>query len=70
MNKELSFYGYSQLSEHDQYDLIFRNGEFINSTEKDSVRFVLYKLFGFYVEVSYNISDNKIFSLKSFLKAE
>lgn len=68
--RELSFFEYSQLPESKQYELVFREGEFIDSSVKNEVKFALYKLYNFYVEVIYDTKDNKILGITSFLKAE
>ena len=57
--RELSFYEFTQLPEEQQYDLVFTKGEFIDASIKDNVKFVLYSLFGFFVEVIYDSVDNK-----------
>lgn len=69
MSEKLTFYEYSQLQTDEQYDLVFRKGEFIEASEKDNVRFALYKLYGFYVEVVYDFVNNKIVSLTSFIQS-
>jgi len=66
---QLSFYEYSQLQIEEQYELAFTKGEFIEASEKDNVRFALYKLYGFYVEITYDAVNNKIINLTSFLKS-
>jgi len=43
-------------------------GEFVDVSEKGNVRFVLYKLYSFYVEVLYDEECNKIINLTSFMK--
>lgn len=68
MEKQLSFYEFTQLPQLEQYDLVFTQGEFIDTLEKADVKFSLYKLFSFYVEVVYDFTGNKIVSLTSFLK--
>jgi hypothetical protein len=67
--KELSFYEFTQLSKEEQYDLVFREGEFINSSFKNDVKFALYQLHSFYVEVTYNAKDNRIVNLTSYMSA-
>ena len=69
MKEELSFYEFTHLSESEQYELIFAQGEFIDSSVNNQVKFVLYKLYRFYVEVHYDSVDNKIIGLTSFLKS-
>lgn len=69
MKKELSFYDYTLLSEDNQYDLLFSLGEFVDSTEKGNAKYVLYKLFSFYVEVVYDSQNNCIKQINSFIDA-
>lgn len=68
MNEELSFFEFTQLSQETQYELAFTQGEFVGVSEKKEVRFVLYKLFTFFVEIVYDSKDNKIINLTSFMK--
>ncbi|PWN58441.1 hypothetical protein C1634_023095 [Chryseobacterium viscerum] len=68
--KELSFYEFTQLSESERYDLVFREGEFIDSSIRNDVKFALYKLYSFNVEVIYDSTGNRIIGLTSFLKSE
>ena len=70
MEKELSFYEFTQLPKEEQYNLAFTLGEFINTSETGNVRFALYKLFNFYVEAVYDSKENKIITLTSFLKSD
>jgi len=69
MSDKVSFYEFSQLPQEEQYELAFTKGEFIDVSEKDNVRFALYKLYDFYVEVVYDFVNNKIVNLTSFLKS-
>ncbi|WP_312762431.1 hypothetical protein [Epilithonimonas sp.] len=68
--KELSFYEYTQLPESEKYDMVFTEGEFVDSSVKNEVKFALYKLYSFYVEVIYDPVDNKIVGLTSFLDSK
>lgn len=70
MNKEYTFYEFTQLSEEQQHDLVFTKGDFINTSVKGNIKFALYKLYNFYVEVIYDSVDNKIVSLTSFLDSK
>lgn len=69
MNKEIFFYEFTQLSDEQQYDLLFREGELLDSSTRNEVKFVLYKLYSFFVEVVYVAGDNKIVTLSSFTNA-
>jgi len=68
MKKKLSFYEFTQLSDEEQYDLLFREGEFLDSSTKKEVEFILYRLFSFFVEVIYFWESNMILNLNSFMK--
>lgn len=70
MPKEISFYEYTLLESSKQYDLVFTEGEFIDYSVKGELKYALYRLYSFYVEVLYNSADNKIVSLTSFLKSK
>lgn len=70
MRKELSFYEFIQLLDEEQYELVFKEGEFLNSSIKSDLKFALYKLNSFFVEVVYDAEENKIVSLTSFMNAK
>ncbi len=60
MIAEISFYSFTPLPDEKQYELVFTDAEFINFREVGSSKFVLYRLYGFLVELAYNILQNKI----------
>lgn len=68
MNRELSYYEFSQLSKEEQRELVMNSAEPIGSTKKNDV-FELCRLFDFYVEVVYNSDRTKVVSLTSYLKS-
>lgn len=70
MNSFISFYEFTQLSQQEQYYLVFTQGIIIGIKEVDKSKFVLYKLYNFFVEVLYNTLDNKIIGLTSFLNSK
>lgn len=70
MSKELSFYEFTQLPEEKQYEIVFSSGEFVDSSVKGEVKFVLYKLYSFFVEVAYNSYDNKIMNMSTFMNSQ
>ncbi|WP_278353964.1 hypothetical protein [Chryseobacterium gleum] len=69
MEKELSFYQFTQLAKEEQYHLAFTQGEFIGTSEKGDIKFALYKVFNFYVEVVFDSEENKVVTISSFLKS-
>ena len=60
MIAEISFYSFTPPPDEKQYELVFTDAEFINFREVGSSKFVLYRLYGFLVELAYNILQNKI----------
>ncbi|UMQ41652.1 hypothetical protein MKS83_19985 [Chryseobacterium sp. Y16C] len=44
MAKELSFYEFTQLPKEEQYHLAFTQGEFVDSSVKNEVKFALYMI--------------------------
>jgi len=70
MNSFISFYEFTQLSQQEQYYLVFTQGVIIGINETDKSKFILYKLYNFFVEVLYNTLDNKIIGLTSFLNSK
>ena len=54
------------LSEKEQCYLIFSNVEFIDAKVKGEMKFGLYKLFSFYIEIAYNSHYNKVINLIAF----
>lgn len=67
MKNEISFFEFTQLSDEQQYDLLFREGEFLDYSIRNDVKFALYKLYNFFVEVVYYTELNKIVSLSSYI---
>ncbi|EJL74277.1 hypothetical protein [Chryseobacterium populi] len=68
--KILSFYEFTQLSEIEQYNLVFEKGRLISSSLKGDIEFTLYELFNFYVEVAYHSKDNKVINLNRYMKIQ
>lgn len=67
---EYSFYGYINLPDETQYDILFTKGIYLSDRTLGDLKFVLYKLFGFYVEVTYEADLNKIVSKTVFLNSK
>lgn len=63
----LTFFDITQLSERDQYHIIFNEGKFVDYSDSGVKSFVLYKLYNFYVEVIYDSLTNRIQAISSFL---
>lgn len=66
----MGIYEFNMLSEENQYDLVFTKGIFVDSIKNGNVKYVLYSVHMFWVEIIYEDSINKITGLKSFLAGE
>ncbi len=60
MTEKISFFDFTILSEEQQFELIFTEGEFIDFRDVGSSKFVLYRLYGFFVELEYDVLQNHI----------
>lgn len=60
MIEKISFFDFTNLSEEQQFELIFTEGEFIDFQDVGSSKFVLYRLYGFFVEIQYDVLQNHI----------
>ncbi len=69
-NKELTLYEFKMLSDHEQYDLLFTKGEFLDVHLEVNSRFALYALFKFFVEIEYDSVNNKIVNKVSFISGK
>jgi len=65
----MTFFEFTLLPQEEQYNLVFTEGEFIDHSMKNEIKFALYRLYSFYVEVVYNVKNNKIVNLSSFMNA-
>lgn len=54
----ISYYDFKNLPNESQYDIIFNEGHLMSETVKDELRFVLYEISQFSVELVY--SKNRI----------
>ena len=50
----ISYYDFKNLPNESQYDIIFNEGHLMSETVKDELRFVLYEISQFSVELVYN----------------
>lgn len=68
--KELTLYEFKLLSDHEQYDLVFTQGQFLDIYLEQNSRFALYAVFKFFVEIEYDSLNNKIVNKVSFISGE
>lgn len=62
----ISYYDFKNLPMQSQYELVLANGRLISETLKDGLKFVLYELSSFTVEIVYKIINNKLEGLSAF----
>ncbi|TDT41957.1 hypothetical protein CLV90_3189 [Maribacter spongiicola] len=63
----MDIYDFNKLSNHDKYDTIFTKGQFVDTVTEGSIKYVLYALSYFWVEVEYDSKNNKIVGIVSFV---
>lgn len=63
----MTLYEFKLKSDHDQYDIVFTQGDFIDCALEPSRRFALFAVYSFFVEVEYDLTNNKIVSKRSFV---
>jgi len=62
----ISYYDFNNLSRESQIELITTKGKVISETYKDKLRFVLYEVSSFTIEIVYNVAKEKIEGLTVF----
>ncbi|WP_312765536.1 hypothetical protein [Epilithonimonas sp.] len=62
MDIEISYFDFKNLSPQDQYQLVKTQGQIISESSKNDLRFVIYKLGSFLVEITYMQQNNKLAS--------
>ena len=63
-------YEFNNLSKHDKFDQVFTQGQFVYTVSEGEIKFALYSLSYFWVEVRYHSPSNKIFGIYSFVGGE
>ena len=66
----MGIYDFNILFEHDKYDLVFTKGQFVDTITKQEIKYALYSLSYFWVEVTYHAPTNKITGISSFVEGE
>lgn len=62
MDIEISYFDFKNLSPQDQCQLVKTQGQIISESSKNDLRFVIYKLGSFLVEITYMQQNNKLAS--------
>lgn len=64
----MGIYEFNILSENEKYDIVFTKGQFVDTLTNANIKYVLYSVSMFWVEVVYNAKTNKIIDLSSFIE--
>ncbi|MDP5228995.1 MAG: hypothetical protein NWQ38_01275 [Cellulophaga sp.] len=62
----MTLYEFNSLTKHLMYDVTFQKGVFLDVKIENDKRFALYALGMFFVEIEYDIEQNKIQNICSF----
>ena len=62
----ISYYDFKNLPDHLQDEVVIAEGKVISETFKDKLKFVLYQVSIFSVEIVYNTVTDKVESLSAF----
>ncbi|OBW39405.1 hypothetical protein AB670_04252 [Chryseobacterium sp. MOF25P] len=66
----ISYYDFKNLPMQSRYEFVLTEGKIISETSKDGLKFVLYELSSFSVEIVYKTINNKIEGLSVFQNRE
>lgn len=66
----MGIYDFNSLPERDKYDTVFTLGQYVDNVSEKNIKYVLYSLSNFWVEVKYHPLDNKIIGIRSFIAGE
>ncbi|UBZ10921.1 hypothetical protein LDL79_02105 [Leeuwenhoekiella palythoae] len=67
---KLSLYDFKLLSDHEQYDVVFSEGTFLDALIEDNTGYALYAVDLFFVEIEYDVARNKIVGKTSFVTGD
>ena len=63
----MGIYDFNILTENDRYDRVFTEGQFIDTVSEGDIKYALYSLSYFWVEIEYDSPSNKIIGISSFV---
>ena len=66
----LSLYDFKLLTDHEQYDVVFSEGTFIDALIEENSGYALYAVDLFFVEIKYDVAKNKIVGKTSFVTGD
>lgn len=62
----ISYFDFKNLPDHLQQEMVLAEGKLISETYKNELKFVLYEISSFSIEIVYNKNNDKIASLSVF----
>lgn len=62
----ISYYDLKDLPDHFQHELVMTEGKLISETIKRDLKFLLYQMSSFTVEIVFHMNNNKIVSLSAY----
>lgn len=63
----MGIYEFNVLSDHNKYDTVFTRGHYVDTVSENNIKYVLYSVSYFWVEVRYHSPTNKIIGIASFV---
>tara|TARA_R110000868_G_scaffold361291_1_gene623271 strand:- start:467 stop:739 length:273 start_codon:yes stop_codon:yes gene_type:complete len=66
----MGIYDFNVLSDHDKFDMVFTKGQFLDRVKEGRIRYCFYSIPYFWIEVMYDIPNNKILELGSFVSGK
>lgn len=63
----MGIYDFNILTKHDKYDITFTEGRFVDTVCEGHIKYALYSLSYFWVEIKYDYPINKIIGISSFV---
>lgn len=66
----MGIYDFNILTKNDRYDRVFTAGQFIDTVSEGDIKYALYALSYFWVEIKYDSLGNKIIGISSFVAGD
>lgn len=66
----MGIYEFNILSEHNKYDTVFTKGQFVDTVTEGRIKYALYSVSKFWVEVEYFEPSNKVKGISSFVSGD
>ncbi len=66
----MGIYEFNILPLEDRYSMTYNEGQFVDTVTEGSIKYVLYSLFYFWVEIQYDSLNNKTIDIASFVAGD